>query len=422
MSTPGVRFCFERGDARPGVPLRGAGIRPFGTAWRAGRLGTLPSVTLSVSSRSSPLSPRAGVPFCLVDADLALEWAQANAPRWLGDDPLAGLDLASPPARVRAALDAFLDRLAALMRARVAPSPGDAPCPVEPLREWLCACFDAVAELDGNTVRGRLIPPLGSRAVLLPALRPLRRWTAVLREHLQGAGIRWVRARSYGPCSFRLATLDGVCAVLEDGWPDDEDQLRVRIILAAAAAVARHPRDLGRPSRLQAAPALLPRRLPLLEGRGGFRCLNAFTGFAVRRFPLVPRFPSTRSVPRSRVPAFSVAILRGPAALFGPGLPRAWCSVAQGARSGRRSGRRRPAGAALVRRCWRDGAGPRPVGARTVARLPGVASNGSRRVCEAPLSVPGLLSAGPSDFSCLGVCPGSPNLSTVRVLRRGRRP
>ena len=59
-------------------------------------------------------------------------------------------------------------------------------------------------------------------------------------------GVRWIRGRSDGSCQFGVGQLGGRCTVFEHGVPDDDAQLQRRLIGAAAMAVVRRSKAMGR--------------------------------------------------------------------------------------------------------------------------------------------------------------------------------
>ena len=112
--------------------------------------------------------------------------------------------------------------------------------------DWLRTCCDAVSEPDRNTVYDRMIEAVGTIPAASAASRPLRRWTAALREITERSGVRWLRGRGTGPCSFDLIEVDGRWNVLEHGWPRNEEDLQKLIVPAAAGAIARHAQAEGK--------------------------------------------------------------------------------------------------------------------------------------------------------------------------------
>ncbi len=193
-------------------------------------------------------SPPASVAARLIDIDVGLEWAQAAAARWGTGDLLAGLAADSDPAAVRAAVEGTIARTAGVMARAAAAARTRVPCSSDEaeVRRWLAACVDAVAEPDGRSDPGRAVAGFGTGGASAPGLRPLRRWTGALRENTQAAGVRWVRGYSDGGCRFTVARLGGVWTVIEHGWSRDEEELRARMVPAAAAALVRQARAAGK--------------------------------------------------------------------------------------------------------------------------------------------------------------------------------
>ncbi len=195
-------------------------------------------------------TPPASAAAPLIDIDVGLEWAQAAAARWGTGDLLAGLAADSDPAVVRAAVEGTIARTAGVMARAAAAARTRVPCSSDEAEvgRWLAACVDAVAEPDARSDAGRAVVGFGTGGASAAAagLRPLRRWTGALRENTQAAGVRWVRGHPDGGCRFTVVRLGGVWTVIEHGWSRDEEELRDRMVPAAAAALVRQARAAGK--------------------------------------------------------------------------------------------------------------------------------------------------------------------------------
>ena len=177
-----------------------------------------------------------------IDADVALEWADATANRWLRSNPVGALDDASPVADVRAGVAETIEQTSKAMAAYAASFGEQRACAPEKVAEWLRACCDSIGEPGEQTRRSRTMAALGDRRASRRRKRPLRRWTAAQREHLSSAGIRWLRGRDDGEHGFEVIRRGMRWNVIEHGWAKDEDDLMGGVIAALSAAAVRQSR------------------------------------------------------------------------------------------------------------------------------------------------------------------------------------
>ena len=178
-----------------------------------------------------------------IDADGVLEWANATATRWLRSNPQPRLGQDSAPSSIAAAAHRTIERTASAMAKTALRVGGECSTDANAISGWLATCADAVAEPKAESLPHRLTGRLSNAEA--PDDRNLARWTAALRENTQAAGVGWLRGRDTGDLEFTIAKVGGRWSVVEHGWPRDQQDLRTRVIRAAAAAITRHASQLG---------------------------------------------------------------------------------------------------------------------------------------------------------------------------------
>ena len=190
-----------------------------------------------------------------IDADVAIEWADSVASRWLRTSPVAEFDTRPTPVQIRNAIMMTSVLAGQAMALDNTTRDIEEQANADQIDDWLRTCCDAVSEPDENTGRDRLIDPVGLRRASTTDKKPLRRWTAALREHAERIGVRWLRGRANGPFGFDIIEPGGRCTILEHGWPTDEDHLRALIVPTAAEAINRHAQASGKHPAPQSAMA-----------------------------------------------------------------------------------------------------------------------------------------------------------------------
>ena len=180
-----------------------------------------------------------------VNTDAAGEWADANARRWLAENPMDALDPGSPVDEVLSAVAGTIDRIAASMAAVGRETGHDASTNPAPIRAWLADCCNAMAEPDAHTRRSRLGESIGEREPTPDEHRPLRRWCAGTREQIQTTGIRWMRGRADGELALDVIESTEGFTIIEHGWPADERELTTRMTRAVAEATSGAGRRQG---------------------------------------------------------------------------------------------------------------------------------------------------------------------------------
>lgn len=180
-----------------------------------------------------------------VDADVVREWATATAKRWLAENPMDSLDETSTMEAVRTGVAQTISHTAAAMASAASRVGGECTTDPDQLRSWLSGCADALGEPEPDTSPERLIEGFSQTSRAAGSVPALRRWTAALRENVQAVGVGWIRGRTDGASSFSIARLGGAWTVVEHGWPENDDQLRTRMVLAAAGALVRQARASG---------------------------------------------------------------------------------------------------------------------------------------------------------------------------------